>query len=179
LASIVPSCTADVRRPASIREINCRYPDHQLEFAIVDLQLVHVRTLQAVARHGSFSRAAVELHLTQPAVSMHVRQLEQGLGLPLLDRIGKRAFPTRAGEVLLDHAARALAELEAGVAMVQRLRGIVAGRVRIGTSASISICRPCCGACGRGTRRSSWSWSPATRRRSRGPWWPTRSISAS
>jgi DNA-binding transcriptional LysR family regulator len=105
----------------------------------VDLQLAHLKTLEAVARHGSFSRAAAELHLTQPAVSMHVRQLEERLGLSLLDRIGKRAFPTRAGEVLLAHAARALGELEAGVAMVQRLRGIVAGRVRIGTSASISI----------------------------------------
>ena len=105
----------------------------------MDLQLAHLKTLEAVARHGSFSRAAVELHLTQPAVSMHVRQLEQRLGLPLLDRLGKRAFPTRAGEVLLAHAARAFGELDAGVAMVQRLRGIVAGRVRIGTSASISI----------------------------------------
>ena len=105
----------------------------------MDVQLAHVRTLEAVARHGSFSRAAVELNLTQPAVSMHVRQLEQRLGLSLLDRVGKRAFPTRAGEVLLAHAARAVGELEAGIAMVQRLRGIVAGRVRIGTSASISI----------------------------------------
>ena len=105
----------------------------------MDLQLAHVRTLEVVARHGSFSRAAAELNLTQPAVSMHVSQLEQRLGLPLLERLGKRAFPTRAGEVLLAHAARAVAELEAGVAMVQRLRGIVAGRVRIGTSASISI----------------------------------------
>ena len=105
----------------------------------MDLQLAHVRTLEVVARHGSFSRAAAELNLTQPAVSMHVSQLEQRLGLPLLERIGKRAFPTRAGEVLLAHAARAVGELEAGIAMVQRLRGIVAGRVRIGTSASISI----------------------------------------
>jgi DNA-binding transcriptional LysR family regulator len=105
----------------------------------VDLQLAHVRTLEVVARHGSFSRAAAELNLTQPAVSMHVSQLEQRLGLPLLERVGKRAFPTRAGEVLLAHAARAVSELEAGIAMVQRLRGIVAGRVRIGTSASISI----------------------------------------
>ena len=105
----------------------------------MDLQLAHLKTLEAVARHGSFSRAAVELNLTQPAVSMHVRHLEQRLGLPLLDRVGKRAFPTRAGEVLLAHAARAFGELDAGVAMVQRLRGIVAGRVRIGTSASISI----------------------------------------
>jgi DNA-binding transcriptional LysR family regulator len=96
-----------------------------LSLGIVDLQLAHVKTLEAVARHGSFSRAAAELHLTQPAVSMHVRQLEGRLGLPLLDRVGKRAFPTRAGGVLLAHAARALGELEAGVAMVQRLRGIV------------------------------------------------------
>jgi DNA-binding transcriptional LysR family regulator len=105
----------------------------------MELQLAHLHTLQAVARHGSFSRAAAELNLTQPAVSMQVRQLEQRLGLPLLDRVGKRAFPTRAGEVLLAHAARAFSELETGVAVVQRLRGVVAGRVRIGTSASISI----------------------------------------
>jgi DNA-binding transcriptional LysR family regulator len=70
---------------------------------------------------------------------MQVRHLEQALGLPLLERVGKRAFPTRAGEVLLGHADRALRELEAGVERVQELRGVVAGRVRLGTSASISI----------------------------------------
>jgi DNA-binding transcriptional LysR family regulator len=105
----------------------------------VDLALAPLRTLQAVARHGSFSRAAAELGLTQPAVSMQVGQLERALGLPLLERVGKRAFPTRAGEVLIAHAARAFLELEAGVERVQQLRGIVAGRIRLGTSASISI----------------------------------------
>jgi DNA-binding transcriptional LysR family regulator len=108
-------------------------------FSSVDLQLAHLRTLQAIARHGSFSRAARSLNLTQPAVSMQVRHLEQALGLPLLERVGKRAFPTRAGEVLLAHADRALRELQAGVERVQGLRGVVAGRVRLGTSASISI----------------------------------------
>lgn len=101
--------------------------------------LAHLRTLEAIARHGSFSRAARELRLTQPAVSMQIRHLEQDLGLPLLERVGKRAFPTRAGEILLAHAARALRELEAGVEHVQELRGVVAGRVRLGTSASISV----------------------------------------
>ncbi|HEX9821519.1 MAG TPA: LysR substrate-binding domain-containing protein [Methylomirabilota bacterium] len=105
----------------------------------MDLQVAHLRTLQAIARHGSFSRAAHALNLTQPAVSMQVRHLERALGLPLLERVGKRAFPTRAGEVLLAHADRALRELEAGVERVQQLRGVVAGRVRLGTSASISI----------------------------------------
>jgi DNA-binding transcriptional LysR family regulator len=105
----------------------------------MDLQVTHLRTLQAIARHGSFSRAAQTLNLTQPAVSMQVRHLEQALGLPLLERVGKRACPTRAGELLLAHADRALRELEAGVERVQALRGVVAGRVRLGTSASISI----------------------------------------
>jgi len=105
----------------------------------MDLQLAHVRALGAVARHASFSRAAAELGVTQPAVSMQVRQLEDALGLPLLERVGKRAFPTRAGEILLAHAARAFHELDAGVERVQQLRGVVAGRVRVGTSNSISI----------------------------------------
>ena len=108
-------------------------------FLAVDVQVPHLRTLQAIVRHGSFSRAAQALNLTQPAVSMQVRHLEQALGLPLLERVGKRAFPTRAGEVLLAHADRALRELETGVERVQALRGVVAGRVRLGTSASISI----------------------------------------
>ena len=105
----------------------------------MDLQLTHLHTLEAVARHGSFSRAARELRLTQPAVSMQVRQLERDLGLPLLERVGKRTYTTKAREVLLAHAGRALQELERGVELVQQLRGIVAGRVRLGTSASFSI----------------------------------------
>ena len=105
----------------------------------MDLGLASLRALAAVARHGSFSRAGAELGLTQPAVSMQVKQLETRVGLPLLERVGKRATPTRAGELMLAHAARAFLELEAGVEQVRRLRGIVAGRLRIGTSASISI----------------------------------------
>src|SRR5205823_11579161 len=107
--------------------------------AAMELAFGPLRTLEVVARHGSFSRAARELHLTQPAVSMQVAQLERRLGLPLLERVGKRAFPTRAGEVLLAHAGRAFRELEAGVEHLQELRGVVAGRVRLGTSASISV----------------------------------------
>src|SRR3989449_9863647 len=105
----------------------------------MDLALGPLRTLEAVARHGSFSRAARELNLTQPAVSMQVAQLERRLGLPLLERVGKRAFPTRAGEVLLAHAARAFRELQAGLEHVQELRGVVAGRGAAGASAPSSL----------------------------------------
>src|SRR3989442_7477505 len=93
----------------------------------MDLAPGPLRPLGAAARHGSFSRAARELNLTQPAVSMQVAQLERRLGLPLLERVGKRAFPTRAGEVLLAHAARAVGELQAGLEHVQELRRVVAG----------------------------------------------------
>jgi DNA-binding transcriptional LysR family regulator len=105
----------------------------------VNIQLTHLQTLAAVARHGSFSRAARELRLTQPAVSMQVRQLENELGVALLERVGKRSYTTKAGELLLAHAGRAMQELERGLELVQQLRGIVAGRIRLGTSASFSI----------------------------------------
>jgi len=104
----------------------------------MDLTLAHLRTLQEVVRHGSFSRAAEDLHLSQPAVSLHIRQLEERTGHRLLERVGKRAFPTRAGEVLLDHAGRALGEVEAARQALERLRGVVAGRLRLGTGATAS-----------------------------------------
>lgn len=103
------------------------------------LPLGPLQALRSVARHGSFSRAARELHLTQPAVSMQIRQLERQLGLPLFERVGKRTFPTKAGELLLTHADRALRELETAVELVRQLQGVVAGRLRLGTSASFSI----------------------------------------
>src|SRR5262249_56273630 len=79
------------------------------------------------------------LRLTRRGVSMQVGQLEQELGLSLLERVGKRTYTTKAGELLLAHAGRAMRELERGLELVQELRGIVAGRIRLGTSASFSI----------------------------------------
>src|SRR5262245_61518868 len=78
----------------------------------VEWNTAHLRTLEEIARRGSFSRAAEALHLSQPAVSLHIRQLEEQIGLPVLERVGKRAFPTSAGEIILDHASRAFRELE-------------------------------------------------------------------
>jgi DNA-binding transcriptional LysR family regulator len=78
----------------------------------VDINPVHVRTLQAIARSGGFSRAGEILHLSQPAISHHVRHLERVLGVPLLVRRGRRASPTEAGAVLLEHAGRAFKVLD-------------------------------------------------------------------
>src|SRR5215831_21238687 len=102
----------------------------------LDLNPAHVRTLGRVIARGSFSRAAEDLRLSQPAVSLHVRQLEERVGFALVERVGKRAFATRAGEILLEHAGRAFAELEAGHQALQALHGVVGGRLRLGTGAT-------------------------------------------
>jgi DNA-binding transcriptional LysR family regulator len=105
----------------------------------MDLNPVHLRTLREIVRHASFSRAAEGLRLSQPAVSLHMRQLEARCGTALLERVGKRAFPTPAGALLLEHAGRAFAELEAAQEALRQTRGVVAGRLRLGTGATASI----------------------------------------
>src|SRR2546426_11908400 len=92
----------------------------------MDLQLAHLHTLEAVARHGSFSRAARELRLTQPAGSMQVRQLERDLGLPLLERGGKGTYTTKAGGGLPAPARPPPPGPRRGGAAGPQLRGIAA-----------------------------------------------------
>ena len=104
--------------------------------SVVDL--AHLRTLQEIARHGGFSRAARALHRSQPAVSHHIRQLEADLGVRLLERAGRRAVPTDAGAALLARVGPALEQLELARQSVQRLRGRVAGRVSLGTGATVA-----------------------------------------
>lgn len=90
------------------------------------LTLRQLKIFEAVARHLSFSRAADELHLTQPAVSMQVRSLEEAAGLPLTEQVGKRVFLTEAGNELARHArviAQQLREAEEALAAMKGLRG--------------------------------------------------------
>lgn len=95
----------------------------------------------AVAESGSFSRAAQRLHLTQPAVSKRVAQLEARLGARLLDRVGRRVATTRAGEALLPRARRILDEIADTRQAIRQLSGRVAGRLGIATSHHIGLHR--------------------------------------
>jgi DNA-binding transcriptional LysR family regulator len=105
----------------------------------MDVELIHLRTLTAIARHGTFSRAGESLRLSQPAVSHHIRHLETALGTRVLERMGKRVGVTRAGEIILERSRRIFDELDAAAQEIQRLRGVVSGRVRLGTGATASI----------------------------------------
>ncbi|HLF49705.1 MAG TPA: selenium metabolism-associated LysR family transcriptional regulator [Methylomirabilota bacterium] len=87
-----------------------------------------------VAEFGSFSKAAEALFLTQPTVSEHIRTLEDELGVRLLDRLGRGAAVTRAGELLLGHAKRMLAlQREARQAM-DSFQGKMSGELLVGAS---------------------------------------------
>ena len=96
------------------------------------MELRHLRTFEAVARHRSFTRASEELMVAQPAVSQQVRRLERELGVDLLRRTSRHVALTEPGEVLLAGARRVLAEAASVVDELQALRGLRSGRVAVG-----------------------------------------------
>ncbi len=91
------------------------------------VELRHLRAFEAVARLASFTRAAGELSITQPALTRTIQQLEDALGVALLDRSSRHVETTEAGQEFLSHVERALAELERGFAAVQRQASIRLG----------------------------------------------------
>ncbi|MEU6477327.1 transcriptional regulator CynR [Streptomyces sp. NPDC047017] len=95
------------------------------------LELRHLRYLLAVAEHGSFTRAAEELRISQPTLSQQVRQLERTVGVQLLDRTGRSVRLTDAGETYAYHARRALRDLEAGRRAVEDVRDLSRGQLRL------------------------------------------------
>ncbi len=99
---------------------------------MLNVSLRQLRIFGTVARHLSFARAAEELHLTPPAVSMQVRDLEETLGMPLFDRSGRRIALTTGGEYFLLHTRRVLASLKDAEDIVARLKGVRAGRIAVG-----------------------------------------------
>lgn len=88
---------------------------------------------------GSFSAAAQRLNLTQPAVSLQVRQLEKRLGTPLVERAGRLLRPTAAGADLLVHVQRIDAAVSGALEAVSRHTHGATGRVRLGTGATACI----------------------------------------
>jgi LysR family transcriptional regulator, low CO2-responsive transcriptional regulator len=95
------------------------------------ITLRQLRVFEAVARHMNFSRAAEELHLSQPAVSTQVKELAASVGLPLLERVGRKTFLTPAGAEML-HCAKAIAQrMNDAADAVAQLRGVTGGRLKV------------------------------------------------
>jgi LysR family cyn operon transcriptional activator len=91
-----------------------------------------IRYLLAVAEHQSFTRAAEALYVSQPTLSQQIKQLEEALGVLLLDRSGRTVQLTDAGQVYLTHARRALEELDAGKRAVSEVEDLSRGFLRVG-----------------------------------------------
>lgn len=98
------------------------------------LNLDQLRTLMEVVELGNFSAAARRLNLTQPAVSLQIRDLEQRFGVQLIERMGKQAHATAPGRDLIEHARRIFQECEFAHSAMRRFREGWIGRVHIATS---------------------------------------------
>ena len=94
--------------------------------------LHQLKVFEAVARHNSFTRAAEELFLTQPTVSMQVKQLTKAVGMPLFDQVGKRLYLTQVGEELVKTCRQIFERLDEFEMTVADLKGLKQGRLRLG-----------------------------------------------
>ena len=98
---------------------------------MLHLTLRQLRVFESVARHLSYSRAADELHLTQPAVSMQIKQLEDNISLPLFEQLGKRIYLTEAGRELYQYSRAISQQLSDMEVAMDELKGMERGKLSI------------------------------------------------
>jgi DNA-binding transcriptional LysR family regulator len=108
----------------------------------VNVTFRQLKIFASVARQLSFTRASEELHLTQPAVSMQIKQLEQAVGLPLFEQIGKRIFLTDAGREFSRYASAITAQLEELDQVVDEMKGLKRGRLSIAVASTANYFVP-------------------------------------
>jgi DNA-binding transcriptional LysR family regulator len=98
--------------------------------------------LEAVARNLSFTKAAEELHLTQPAVSMQIKQIEESIGLPLFEQVGKKVFLTEAGQEMYNYARSIQQQLAEAEAIIEDLKGVKRGTLTIAVASTANYFAP-------------------------------------
>ena len=109
---------------------------------MLHLTLRQLKVFESVARQLSFSRAAEELYLTQPAVSMQIKQLEDNVGLPLFEQMGKKIYLTDAGNELYYYSrgiSQQLADMELAL---DELKGLERGKLNISVVSTANYFAP-------------------------------------
>jgi DNA-binding transcriptional LysR family regulator len=104
--------------------------------------LRQLQVFSSVARHLSHSRAAEELHLSQPAVSMQIKQLEQNVGLPLFEQVGKQIHLTEAGHEMLHYSLNISQQLEEMSAVFSEMKGLERGKLNISVVSTANYFMP-------------------------------------
>ncbi len=97
----------------------------------INITFRQLRVFEAVANNSNFTRAAEELYLTQPAVSMQIRQLEGNLGIALFDHLGKKIFLTDAGKEFYKSSRNITQQLESVEEYLEELKGVRQGHLKI------------------------------------------------
>jgi DNA-binding transcriptional LysR family regulator len=100
----------------------------------MSFDLKQLRAFEAVARHGSFTRASKEIGLTQPTLSTHIQNLESGLGVRLFDRASRKVNLTPAGALLRDYAGKILDLYEESLKAVEAYTGRIRGSIQVDAS---------------------------------------------
>lgn len=103
----------------------------------MNITLRQLQVFERVARRLSFTRAAEELYLTQPAVSMQIRQLEEAVGLPLFERLGKKIYLTQAGDELYQLSRSIALQLDEAEALIEEMKGTEAGRLKVSVANTV------------------------------------------
>jgi DNA-binding transcriptional LysR family regulator len=103
------------------------------------ISLRQLEYLVTVVDHGSFTRAAERLHVTQPALSHQMRALEKGVGGPLLERLPRSVRLTPMGRAMLPHARAALADAERARCAARQASGLEIGELQVATVYSVSL----------------------------------------
>ena len=107
------------------------YDRFMADFDDMDFDVQTLRVVKAIADEGSLTAAAEALGYSQPALSQQMRRLEQRLGVPIVERAGRRVRLTEAGRVLARHAPAVTTALDAAAGELAELRGLRSGRVRL------------------------------------------------
>lgn len=110
--------------------------------AKMNITLRQLKVFSSVAKHLSFTRAAEELHLTQPAVSMQVKQLEGQLEIPLFEQLGKKIYLTEAGTEVQHYSRAITQQLDDMATALSNLKGLEHGKLRISVATTANYFAP-------------------------------------
>jgi DNA-binding transcriptional LysR family regulator len=101
-----------------------------------------MRVFTTVAKHLNYTRAANELHLSQPAVSMQVKQLEDSVGLPLFEHAGKKIQLTEAGKEMYQYVRTIFQTFEEMVEVIDAMKGLDTGHLNIAVASTVNYFAP-------------------------------------
>ena len=103
------------------------------------MQLDQLKAFSAVVKKGGFERAMESIHLSQPAISIRVKELEKQLGTELFKRLGRRIELTDAGRIVAEYTDRVMIVLDEMILAIDELKGFKRGQLRCGATTTIAV----------------------------------------